>query len=126
MKSNAVHVFMGGPTDPPYFKVDGYTLLDDSAFTAQALNAINEGLGEMTQRRSIVLKLHTTSFVRNTRKVRKIFLFLSRQHRTICKFSRKLLCYANKLTSTTVTMIMRRLKKMGQLCFLVEETALRC
>ena len=60
MKSNTVHVFMGGPTDPPYLMVDGYTLLDTASFTAPALDAITEGLGEYETRRHSL-----TSFVQH-------------------------------------------------------------
>lgn len=46
IQASVVHVFMGGPTDPPSFLVDGYTQLTQAQFTEQAVLAITEGLGQ--------------------------------------------------------------------------------
>ena len=47
IKATSVHVFMGGPTDPPYFQVrSGYSLHNNNQFNTEALSAITEGLGK--------------------------------------------------------------------------------
>ncbi|KAL8564023.1 hypothetical protein ACOMHN_024703 [Nucella lapillus] len=52
LKASSVHVYMGGPTDPPLFKLDGYSssaVPNQAAFTNIVNAAMAEGLGELVE-----------------------------------------------------------------------------